>query len=529
MPPNSDVQALALRDRLRVVRQRWWVVAVVVLACTSVAFAFSFTQTPLYTATASIMYQEPANIADPLGGGSDTSADDLALKTQSVVNTIDSPDVTDLVRKRLSGVPSAEDYEVTAEVMAPESSSGGTMSDVVAINAVGEDPAVSAEVANAYADAVIETRIERERVRLSAAQDVIRRQMERFTTEAAKLSTDYLLLAERLTELQVAEAATTGDFLVIRPAIAPDEPSSPKPRRTAALAFGVSLLAGIALAFLLDQVDSGVRTHREVGATLALPVIGRVPHASSSALRGGDLVTLADEGSLVAEAIRTLRGNLAWQSLDGEWKSLLVTSSAKGEGKTFIVCNLAVVLAQAGKNVVLVDADLRRPAVHREFSLPNRVGLTSCIKDGLPVPEALQSVPFDRSTHVRISPTGGGPAHELAANDGSLRVLTSGPLPPNPGEVVASGWFAGILGSLMDSTADYVLVDAPPLLGVGDVAALALITDAMLFVTNVSSVSMPMLEDARHALDALPCRKLGVVTVGERLESSKYNYGYGRG
>jgi len=525
VPHNGDVQSVTLSDHLRVVWRRWWVVAAVVIACTSAAFGLSALQTPLYKATASLMYQEPANIADPLNSSSGTDANNLALETQSVVNTVDSPDVTSLASERLSGTPGAEGYEVTALVMAPDSSTGGTMSDVVSISAEGKDPKVSAEVANTYAGAVIDTRVEREKARLRAAQDVIRSQMERFTTEASKLSTDYLLLAQRLSDLQVAEATTTGDFRIIRRAVAPDAPSSPKPMRTSVLALGAGLLAGVALAFLLDQFDTRIRTHREVTDILALPVIGRVPRVSSTVLREGPLVSLHDPDGAAAEAIRMLRSNLTWSSVDGEWKSLLITSSTKGEGKTLAVCNLAIVLAQAGKKVVLVDADLRAPRVHTAFSLPNGVGLTSVIKDAKPLPDTLQLISLIGTAHPHIRVSSEMSARPATANDGTLRVLTSGPLPPNPGEVVASRRLAAVLAALTESDVDYVLVDAPPLLSVGDVAALALVTDTLLIVANVSRVTRPMLENTRHALDTLPCRKLGVVTVGERLDSSAYGYG----
>lgn len=528
VPQNGEVQSATLRDHVRVLRLRWWVVALVVFACTSAAYGLAVLQTPLYTATASLMYEEPANIADPLGSSSRTDADNLALKTQSVVNSVDSPEVTSLARERLSGMPGVGSYEVTASIVAPDSSAGGTLSDVVDISAEGIDPQPSADIANTYAEAVIETRVEREVARLRSAQDAIRGQMERFTTESSRLSPDYLLLAQRLNDLQVAESATTGDFRIIRPAVAPDAPSSPKPMRTAVLALGASLLAGVALAFLLDQFDTRIRTQREVTEILDLPVIGRVPRVSSAVLREGALVTRHDPEGAAAEAIRTLRSNLIWSSADGEWKSLLVTSSTKGEGKTLSVCNLAIVLALAGKNVVLVDADLRDPRVHTVFTLPNRVGLTSVIKDAKkPLSDTLQVVRLTKAARTRLRASAKVSVPRTTGDDGTLRVLTSGPLPPNPGEVVASPKLGAVLEELKESDVDYVLVDAPPLLSVGDVAALALVTDALLVVTNVSRVTRPMLEDTRHALDTLPCRMLGVVTVGERLDASAYGYGRG--
>jgi len=527
MPQPGDTQPVTLRDYVRVVMLRWWLVAIVVIACTLTAFLMSARAAPLYSATASLMYQQAANIANPLGSNFGTDVNGLALETQSVVNTVGSPEIKSRAKGLLSGSPGAQSYKVTASILQPDSSSGGTVSDVVGVTAEGPEAATSAAVANAYAEAVITTRVEREQARLRAAQDAILTQMEAFTTGASKLSTDYLLLAQRLRDLQVAEATATGDFRIIHPATVPEAPSSPKPRRTAVVAFVGSLLAGVALAFIVGQFDTRIRTHRHVTEILALPVVGRIPRVSRDVLRDGTLVTLNEPASAPAEALRMLRSNLSWSSIDREWKSLLITSSEKGEGKTLTICNLAVALALTGKKVVVVDADLRAPRVHTAFSLPNRIGLTTVIMEATRLEDAL--TPFSLNgtpmTHVHMA-RGQYSVETATDDDGTLTVLTSGPLPPNPGEVVASRKLASVIADLTESDVDYVLVDAPPLLNVGDVGALAHAVDALLLVVNVGDATRPMLEDTREALDALPCRKLGVVIVGERMEpSTYYNYG----
>jgi Mrp family chromosome partitioning ATPase/capsular polysaccharide biosynthesis protein len=521
MSSLGDSESLTLRDYVHVVRLRWWLVAIVVAACTLTAFLVSVTQTKRYTATASLMYEKPANIANPLSSDGSTDVNSLALHIQSVVNTIGSPEVRGKASELLGGSAERDSYTVSAAILPPDSAAGATVSDVVAVNAESPSAAVSAEVANAYAGAIIATRVESEKARLLAAQDAIRIQMQNFKTKASKLSTDYLLLAQRLRDLQVAEATATGDFKIIRPAAVPDSPSSPKVLQTSALAFGASLLIGIALAFILGQFDTRVRTHRQVTKILSLPVVGRVPRLRNG-VRDGRLAALDEPGGEVAEAMRMLRSNLSWTTIDGGWKSLLVTSGRQGEGKTFTICNLAVVLALAGKKVVVVDADFRAPRVHKVFSLRNDIGLSTIVRDSSGLGEALRPFNMNGMRPATLSEAQGANSVVAADASGRLLVLTSGPSPPNPGEVAASQKVMAIIRELTDANVDYVLIDAPPMLSVGDAGALAHCVDGLLLVVDVSAATRPVLEASREALDALPCRKLGVVVVGEHQGPSTY-------
>ena len=150
------------------------------------------------------------------------------------------------------------------------------------------------------------------------------------------------------------------------------------------------------------------------------------------------LVTLTEPRGSVAEALRVLRSNLEWKSIDDGWRSLLVASSIKGEGKTLTLCNLAVTLALAGKKVVVVDADLRDPQVHKAFALPNETGLTTVIQGTLSLATALRTFDVAQADGSGLLTAPAAPVPPPAFENGALKVLTSGPLPPNPGEVIAS-------------------------------------------------------------------------------------------
>jgi Mrp family chromosome partitioning ATPase/capsular polysaccharide biosynthesis protein len=508
---------------------RKWLVIVIVILFTGGAFFYANRQTRLYEATARIMYEQPTNISNVLSNLS-TDATSLSLQLQSAVNTVNSATVSGKARELMSG--DNKGYSVSASVEQPDATAGESVANVVDVSAVSSTPAVASAAANAYAKAIIDVRKVQQQAQLLQAQDAIESQMAQFDSPASKESTDYLILSQRLRDLKVAEATVTGDFTVIQPASVPSQPFTPKPLRSAAFGFGVGLLLGVGVAYGVSQLDTRIRSHREVGEILDLPVVARIPRVSSDVLRSGSLVSLSAPGGQVAESLRVLRSNLDWMRLDGELKSILITSSEKGEGKTLTICNLAVTLALAGKQVVLVDADLRDPRVHASFGIPNGSGLSTVVHGSMDLAAALQ--PFDLAKYsgagvvtTRRSATGGAATGDSETQNGSLQILTSGPRPPNPGEVIASQRMASVLQRLTKSKADYVLVDSPPILAIGDAGALAATVEGLLFVTNIEMVRRPVLEDANEALAALPCRKLGVIVVGERMESFRYHgYGY---
>lgn len=529
MSDPSDSRELTLRGYIRAVRVRVWLVVVVVALSTATAFVLANSQTRMFQASARLMYAQPTDISNPTASDSSINVDSLLLELQSVGNNIDNPAVQARAMEILGERGGVPKYTVTTSVVAPpDNSSGTSYADSVLVTAETTSPTVSAKIANAYADAVIAIRKEAEQGRYRAAEQVVKNQMELYATPAAKLSADYVNLAQQLGNLQIAEATAIGGFKVIVPATPPKSPSSPQPAKSAAIGFAVGLLAGIGLAFVVGRLDTRVRTHREAAEIIGLPVLGRVPRIQRQQLRTHGLVALTDPDGHLSEALRMLRSSLEWAGIDDHLHSLLITSCVKGEGKTLTTCNLAVTLARAGKKVIVVDADLRDPRVHTVFGLPNAVGLTSVVIGQTALKEALQ---IFRPSPATSSPVTGRPVswpqnvHEsstAALGEGSLLVLTSGPLPPDPGEVAASRRLASALKEVASLNADYVLVDAPPILSVGDAGPLSSSVDGLLLVANLEKIRRATLLDGRELLDALPCRKVGVVVVGERVDHQDY-------
>ena len=264
-------------------------------------------------------------------------------------------------------------------------------SNVVTISATAKTPEHAAAIANGYATAFIDASRKAAQLQLVKAETVVKQQLKAYTSPASQRSTQYVLLAQQLQDLEIAAATATGNYTVASPAVPPTAPSSPHPKRTAAIGLAAGLLLGIALAFLLEQLNTSLRSHREVSEILNLPVVGRVPRIEKNAMAADPLAVVHDPGGSAAEALRLLRSNLDYLNVDGTLSSVLITSCIRGEGKSVTVCNLGATLALGGKDVVVVDGDLRRPRVHTYFGLPNDAGLSTVVSRKTTLAEALQT------------------------------------------------------------------------------------------------------------------------------------------
>jgi non-specific protein-tyrosine kinase len=211
-------------------------------------------------------------------------------------------------------------------------------------------------------------------------------------------------------------------------------------------------------------------------------------------------------------------------AVDGEVRSILVTSCTQAEGKTSTVCNLAVTLVRAGKKVVVVEADLRRPKVHSYFGVRNDRGLSSVIAGQCALDDALQEVRV-AAPGLELEAADARAAASTSSAGQRLWLLTSGPLPPNPGEIVSSARMSNIIDQL-SGRADVVLVDSPPFLVVGETGPLASKVDGILIVMKLGHVTRQMVRDAVEFLRPLPCRKLGIVVTNAPVEGGSYRYRY---
>lgn len=510
-----------VRHYLTVVRRHIVLIVVLMLALGGAAYAYSASKTPIYESTAQLLYVPQLNVQDPLSQ-SYTDPTTQELELQSAVTLITGPTIGQTVSAKIGSSSAVPDYNVSATITTSDANSTSPVDNGVAVTVDSTDPKWAATLANTYAKVFVAYAKQQDQISILGAQKAIAARLQ----QTPKGSEDYQLFQESLNSLEILYSTTTGDFLAAVPAGVSSVPISPKPKRSAAIGLVLGLILGVGLGFLREKLDTRLHDHREVGEILNMPVIGRVPKVPEQALAKGSLVVINDTDARAAEAIRVVRTNLQFASLGEANQVLMVMSAQKGEGKSLLTANLAASLALAGKKVLLIDADLRRPRVHSIFGVRNALGLSSVIAGFCTLDEALQTCELEGPKVVTVR-GGNGDGRQPASQTvlPPLTVLTSGPIPPNPGEMVASRKLVTIIRELADRGFDYVFIDSPAFLAVGDAAALAAVADAIFLLVNLKVTNRPTLEEARDFLDPLPPTKLGVVTVMDDAgKSERYHY-----
>jgi tyrosine-protein kinase len=295
---------------------------------------------------------------------------------------------------------------------------------------------------------------------------------------------------------------------VLAPAREPTTPVSPNIAQNVLLAAIAGLILSGAAVLLLEYLDDTVKDADDVQRVLNLSTLGaiaRITHVHGS---GDSLITLKHPRSPIAEAYRVLRTNLRFSGIENPSGALLVTSAGPGEGKTTTAANLAVALAQGGKRVILLDADLRLPSIHKLFGLPNEVGLSSMfLEDGTDVENVLQPTLVE-----------------------GLNVITSGPVPPNPAEVLDSKQMSKILTDLR-ARVDMLILDSPPALAVADASILGSRCSGTIIVVDAGRTRTDVSRRAVETLQKTNVKILGVVLNkmnAHRAGESGYYYYYDR-
>ncbi len=317
------------------------------------------------------------------------------------------------------------------------------------------------------------------------------------------------------------ELAITGgrpnNISVSSKAIVPAEPSGPNRKRNILIALFASFAAGIGLAFLMDYLDDSIRTSDDVSRSLGLPTLALIPYhhverkkltrsaKQGAAEPGTALIALEEKNSPSAEAYRHLRTSLLFSSAGKPPQTILVTSSAPSEGKTTTAINTAVTLAQSDADVILVDCDLRRPRLHNHFALSNEQGLTNYLSG-------------EKSTENLIKSVPGLPR---------LKIITSGPIPPNPAELLSSNEMKKLL-QFLRGRFKHVIIDSPPAVSFTDAAILSTLVDGVVLVAMASKSSIHLMRQVKQRFSSIGARIYGVVLNGIKAGSLEYG-GYGAG
>jgi len=305
---------------------------------------------------------------------------------------------------------------------------------------------------------------------------------------------------------------------VVEPAAVPTVPVSPRTGLNLALAVAVGLMLSIGAVLLLEYLDDTIRSPGEVRALLNAPILAAIGKINGSGY-ADKLIAEREPRSPLTEAYRSLRTNLQFSSLDNPIHTMVITSAGPSEGKSLTASNLAVVLAQAGLSVILVDADLRRPVIHKIFGLKNSIGLTAWLVGQTTEPAAAAvtvtapAAAAGGSRWLEPTPTGKtGPLENYiqATSIPRLRVVTSGSLPPNPAEVLGSSRMHQFLEEI-GQVADIVILDSPPCVTVTDAVVLSRWVDGVILVLDQKNTSRQGMQRARENLQAVGAKILGAV------------------
>jgi capsular exopolysaccharide synthesis family protein len=428
-----------LHDYLRVLRKRLWLIIPITLLFAATATTMSLATTPVYEASAKLLV-----VAKTDRAGGIASAYQGALLSQQLVKSF-----AQIMESRATAEAALRS---TALGLTPRQLEGR-------IRAVPVPETLLIELAVEDADPV---------------------RARRLTNTVARA---FIRTLPRL------QGGSTLGVTLVEPALTPTVPVRPRTRLNIGLGTVIGLVLGVGLALLLDLLDRSIRTPEDLEAAIRAPVVGTIPPFKA----GKQPIPVATEPRTApAESFRKLRTNFAFLGIDRPSLCCVVTSATAGDGKSTVSANLGIALAQAGQRVVVVDADLRKPTLHRVFSLHQRVGTTTVLLDQANAADALQQP---------------GP--------GMPFVLTSGQLPPNPSELLGSRRMQELLAELR-ATYEVVVVDCPPLLPVTDPMVVSGFADGILLVVKAGATT----RDQVHAAQAI-CSKAGATVFGTVLNASR--------
>lgn len=444
---------MTFREFLSVLGARWRIIALSLLVVVAATAVQTMLTPAVYTSSAKIYLRA----TQPPSVGTNNQVTTYAVSAADLATYLDvltSPSVMDPLRARLGLDPNAP-LSVSGEV--------SQTSNMMTITATGGDPQLVARVA----------------------------------TEAGPVLAD---VAKKFSPLLASNGQSVEADTIV-PASVPGEPTSPNAKRNLALGGLLGLALGIGLALLRHTLDTKVRTADDIKAVSSRPILGDLPVVKS--VKDGLLSLESDPHGRHAESIRRLRTNILFVDVTTGGHSFVVTSSVPGEGKTTTTINLALAMADASSKVLLIDGDLRKPAVARTMGLDGSFGLTTLLLG--------QAAPEDVIQRWRET---------------SLYVLPAGPVPPNPSELLGSEPMEALFGKLSHDY-DFILVDSPPVVPVVDAVLINKLTHGLIMVVSAERTKKRDLASAVQSLETVDAPVAGfALNMVSASSSVAHRYGY---
>ncbi|MCB9129171.1 MAG: polysaccharide biosynthesis tyrosine autokinase [Ardenticatenales bacterium] len=538
---------MELYEYLRIIRRRWWLILLVVAIGAGTAFYFLSQQPPRYESRATLLLS-PSLTREALLGEANARIG-TAVLAQTYARYLETRAFAEMVVEA-EGLPvSANEFSGAVEANLVQ----GTL--FFEISAVSENPELAQQLASAASNyfvqevvrqqqeiqrlretatkldsgqALLQETLANERSYYEASIPRLREELDGLMGETPSAERDSAIsaLQRRLSEQEdrllrilsdqvaladsPADTSTVDTVTIVEEATLPTRPLDSGAASSLLFTIASTAVLGLALAFGLEYLDFTIKSPEDLEAMYGAPTLG-VLRAMGRDASSRNLVVLDDPRGSIAEAFRVLRTNLQFSSPETPLRSLVVTSAGPSEGKTLTSTNLALVMAQAGRTVILVDADLRRPSVHKRLNLSNEKGFTSLlVADHPDDPDVI-------AEHLQPGP------HE------HMFVLTSGPIPPNPAELL-SMVRTRALASMLTTLADIVIFDTPPVATVTDAAILASFVDGTLHVVAAGQIRRDLVLKARDTLRRVEANVLGPVlnrVQQQDIGSYYYYYYYG--
>ncbi len=489
--PIPSEGTVDIREFMSKVGRHKWLILVVAASVTLLVAIYSYSRPSVYESTAQFLVRPI--LVQPLQSN---PFDTVSMPTE--MQLVTSAQVADIARQTIGGT--LQDALDGVSVTNPANT------QILDISYSAHSPAEAQQGAQAFAEAYQTYKRDQALGTIKTSSDTIRAQITILDGEIRDLngqiaastdpvevqslteernSRDTVRLAQQ--NLLASTATLSSDpGQVVEDALRPTSPVSPKHKMDLALGLLLGLIAGVVLASLRDQARDRIQGPPLVARSLDAPILGSIPRTHRLLVGTAHLASVDEPHGQAAEAYRTLRTNLLAVCRESKAKTILITSARQGEGKTSTAANLAVALAQAGRSVVLISADLRNPRVHAVFGIGNEQGLGQVLEGTLPLDEAIVET-------------------DLA----DLRILPSGPVDAvdEPVELLQSGRMGDVLQECCRS--DFVIVDGPPIFPVADSLVLADLVDGVLFVTDAQSSTQASVAQSRRQIHQVGGRILG--------------------
>ncbi len=495
---------------LGILRQRILVIGISVVIVVAAVVALDSVRTKMYTSTSSLQLLSQ-NVSQY--GIVALSPTDIATDIQLV----GSPVLQELVSK-----------EIGQTAPLPAVSEVG-LTQVLNIQVTTKSPVLSAQAANAYVDSYVKYTTNRYANQVAEQEKILQGERANLLTQISAIETEIAgnkvtdpsnqslntqlsnyagqlqTINNSLTQLQLDQSQVRAGAIGIAPAVVPTSPSSPKKAFDLVIGVLLGVFLGIGIALLLDFFDDRVRSIEELQrAANGLPLLGEIPLFDDWKGQSDNAIIAAlRPNSAAAEAYRGLRTSIQFIGFDTDKSSVIqITSPAENEGKTTTAVDLAVALAAGTGTVALVSCDLRRPRIHHYFGSDNNVGLSSFLSGSSSIEEVVES-----STEFS-----------------NLKFVASGPIPPNPSELLGSPRLEELL-TYLQATNDIVLVDSPPVLPVTDALVIAQVVDNVILICRANQTHGRAVERALEQLGTVDAPMSGVVLNAAVSTKKGYKYG----